>query len=168
MRNPPAFLGRNSDIQIQGSFIILFSTPLNSFSQWEAFPISLFFFYILSQSSAYLFYTPFTYIMSLSLTANFKGTWILELSLYSWENTSLPMEREGGLLLRLSVWRDDQGNCPGSALAGVGPDPGKTPGALGVGSGLSKCLLSPVQGGGNSGCCLSLGIILKKDLKSGC
>lgn len=75
MRNPLVFLRRNSDIQIQGSFIILFSTSLNSFSQWETFSTILFF-CIHSQGRAYLFYTPFTYIMSLSLRANFKITWI--------------------------------------------------------------------------------------------
>lgn len=143
--------------------VLLFSFPHHWIHFLSGKPfLSASFFYILSQSSAYLFYTPFTYIMSLSLTANFKRTWILELLLYSWENTRRPTEREGVLLLRLSVWRDDQGNCPGCALAGVGPDPGKTPGALGVGTGLRKYLLSLVQGGGNSDYCLSLVIIFKR------
>ena len=98
------------------------------------------FFYIHSQGRAYLFYTPFTYIMSLSLRANFKITWISELLLCSWENTMLPTEKEGILLLRLSRQCDDQGNCPGSVLTGIGWDLDKIQGALRGATGLRKYL----------------------------
>lgn len=50
----------------------------------------------------------------------------------------LPTERTGALLILLSAWGDDQGNCPGSALPGVGQDPEKTPGALRGVTGLRK------------------------------
>lgn len=139
MRNPSVFLRRNIDIQIQGSFIILFSTPLNSFLSGRP-SLSSPFFYIHSQGRAYLFYTPFTYIMSLSLRANFKITWISELLLCSWENTMLPTEKEGILLLRLSRQCDDQGNCPGSVLTGIGWDLDKIQGALRGATGLRKYL----------------------------
>ena len=129
--------------------LFFFSTPLNSFSQWETFSIILFF-YIHSQGRAYLFYTPFTYIMSLSLRANFKITWISELLLCSWENTMLPTEKEGILLLRLSRQCDDQGNCPGCVLTGIGWDLDKIQGALGVATGLRKYLPSPMQRSGSS------------------
>ena len=112
------------------------------------------FFYILSQSRAYLFYTPFTYIMSLSLRANFKRTWISELSLCSWENTMLPTEKEGVLLLSLPRRWDDQDNCPGSASPGVGWDPDKTQGALSGATGMRKYLPSPTQRSGCSDYCL--------------
>lgn len=150
MRNPSAFLRRNSDIQIQGSFIILFFHTTEFIFSVGDLLYHPFFFYIHSQGRAYLFYTSFTYIMSLSLRANFKITWISELLLCSWENTVLPTEKEGILLLRLSRQCDDQGNCPGSVLTGIGWDLDKTQGALGGATGLRKYLPSPMQSSGSS------------------
>lgn len=102
MRNPSMFLGRNSDIQIQDSFFF-FSFPHHWIHFLSRKPfLSSSFFYILFQRRAYLLYTPFIYIMSLSLIANLKRTWILELLLYSWENTMLPADRGRVLLWELS------------------------------------------------------------------
>ena len=57
---------------------------------------------------------------------------------------------EGIQLLRLSRRCDDQGDCPGSVLIGIGWDLDKTQGALGGATGPRKHLPSPTQGGGSS------------------
>lgn len=65
-------------------------------------------------------------------------------------------------MLKLFVWRDDQGNCSESILPEVEPDPEKTPEALRGVTGLRKYLLSSVQRGCNSDYCSSPMIILER------